>query len=335
MSKQNNNHNNHSNDFKSLSFFVPIILTVAFSLCILLLPASIQAKQPSENIIIVYQNSQSFSQQLISHLKKNIASRGYHVSTFILTPHKNQEKLTLLKNTKHKLLIAIGSQTTETLLKANINSPILSALIPRYVYKTLQLQYKNKKNWSSLLINQPLDRQFYLISAVLGKHKKTAVILGPNTKDLNQSLNKAAKKTSHSISIQKIKNSKQLPKTLDSLQKNIDVILTIPDPVVYNKNTLRNILLSSYRNRLPLIGFSQSYVRAGAIAAIYSKPKQISHQITSIMKTFFTHGYFKKNIYYPDDFSVALNKNIARSLGIKLASNRAIIKHIKKAEKKQ
>jgi len=335
MKTQNSTNNKHSSDFESLWFIVSVTLFYSVSLCFLLFPQNIQARETSDNILIVYQKSQGFSQQLISHLQKNMLANGYKTDTFILPSNDSSEKLHALKIKKSKLIIAIGSQTTQSLLNANIKTPILSTLIPRHVYKSLQLKHKNKHNWSSLLINQPIDRQFHLISAVLGKNKKTAVLLGPYTKDLNKSLIKASTKTAHPIQIQEIENSDQLPETLESFKGSIDVMLTIPDPVVYNKNTLRNILLSSYRHKLPLIGFSQSYVKAGAIAAIYSEPKQISRQITSIIKSFFNRGSFNKTVYYPADFSVALNKNIARSLGIKLATNRTIINRIKKAEKKQ
>ena len=46
--------------------------------------------------------------------------------------------------------------------------------------------------------------------------------------------------------------------------ENSEVLLGVPDGVIYNSNNIRNILPSSYRRGIPLIGFSQGYVRAGA-----------------------------------------------------------------------
>ena len=133
------------------------------------------------------------------------------------------------------------------------------------------------------------------------------------------------------INIEIIENSDQLTASLKALNHSVDVLLTLPDPIVYNKNTIRGFLLLAYRNKLPIIGFSKAYVKAGAIAAIYSKPEQISKQVLSIVDGFLSNNAFEHNNYYPDDFSIALNKNIARSLGIKLASEKSIIKQIKKA----
>ncbi len=243
--------------------------------------------------------------------------------------------LELLTIKKHTLLIPIGSQSTKLILEGKFKNPVLSALIPRHIFKSLQKKFPLKKNWSGLLINQPIARQFHLISALLGKNKNTAVLLGPYTKDLNRTLKNISNSTSHQINVKEIKESGQLSKSLDILNHSVDVLLTLPDPVVYNKNTIREILFSAYRNKLPIIGFSRSYVKAGAIAAIYSKPEQISSQIGSIVISYFKNKKFKKKQYYPDEFSVALNKNIARSLGIKLEPNSTIIKKIKKAEASQ
>jgi len=333
MKALNNLINKRHNGFVPFTFFVRIILLYFISL---FLPPQLHAQETliqtnnayQKNIIIVYQTSQKFSQQLIENLLGNFKASDYQAKKLILTPDNKPQTLNYLSQQKNILLIAIGSATTKTLLDAKIDLPILSTLIPRHVFKSLKQTYKNKKNWSGLFINQPISRQFHLISAVIGKNKKTAVLLGPYTKDLSQPL----KEVSANISIREIEISEQVPEALNSLNKSFDVLLTIPDPVIYNRNTLRQILLSSYRNKLPLIGFSQAYVKAGAVAAIYSKPEQISDQISRIVKQYFMLNEFENLEYYPDDFSVALNKKIARSLGINLASNQTIIKQIKKAE---
>jgi len=335
MSKFNNINNKQSNRYQPLPFVVPVIVLFILGICFLLTPLKLHAQDSDKSIVIIYQSSQDFSQQLITNLQQSFKSSGYKPLKVMLTPDNTPQKIKLLKTHQYKLLIAIGSETTKTLLDANIQTPILSALIPRHIYKSLKQTHKNKNNWSSLLINQPIERQLQLITAVMGKNKKTAILLGPYTKDLNQPLNKASTKTTQHLSIQEIKTSDQIPEALDSLNSSVDVLLTIPDPVIYNRNTLRGILLASYRKKLPLIGFSQSYVKSGAIAAIYSKPEQISQQISDITKSFFIHQSFKKTTYYPNDFSLALNKNIARSLGIKLAPSQTIVNQIKKAEKNQ
>ncbi|MCW8934024.1 MAG: hypothetical protein OQK98_04820 [Gammaproteobacteria bacterium] len=316
-----------ANGSMPLNFFVPTIklLVIAF---LLLSVIHVHANSADNTVLIVYQKSQGFSQQLIEQLEVSLPKKGYLVSKMLLKP----QQLDLQTINKQSLLIAIGSQATKTLLEANIDTPILSTLIPRHISNSLHAKYPNRKNWSRLLIDQPLDRQFHLITSLLGENKKTGILLGQYTKDLAKPLQDIAVKTSHKINIEEIENSDELTSSLKSLSNKSSVLLTLPDPVIYNKSSIRGILLLAYRNKLPIIGFSQAYVRAGAIAAIYSKPEQISEQINNISTSFFMNNNFEKKEHYPHSFSVALNKNIARSLGIKLPTSKTIIQQIKKAE---
>jgi len=313
-----------------LSFFAPGFMQLIFSILFLLSANSIQAKTADRNILIIYQKSQGFSQQLIDQLQLNLPKKGYHISKMLLDP----QELDVLAIKKYSLLIAVGTQTTKTLLETNITTPILSTLIPRHISISLQSRFPHKKNWSRILIDQPLDRQFHLITALLGSNKQSGILLGPYTKDLTNSLHKTAIETSQRITIEEIKNTDELTSSLKALSNKSNVLLTLPDPIIYNKSTIRGILLLAYRNKLPIIGFSQAYVKAGAIAAVYSKPEQISKQISNISSLFFINKSFSQKEYYPDEFSVALNKKIARSLGIKIATNESITQQIKKAEKK-
>lgn len=320
-----------ANGSMPLDFVVSTVKLLVSGFVLLLFSFPVHTNPTDKDILIVYQKSQGFSQQLIDELQHNLSKQNYSVSRMLLEP----QNLNVITIKKQSLLIAIGSQTTKTLLEANLSTPILSALIPRHISISLNAKYPNRKNWSSLLIDQPLNRQFHLITALLGTNQKAGVLLGPYTKDLTKTLQKISVKTPHKINIEEIKNSDELTPSLKALSNKSSVLLTLPDPVIYNKSTIRGVLLLAYRNKLPIIGFSQAYVRAGAIAAIYSKPEQISQQITNISINYFIKNIFENKEYYPDKFSVALNKNIARSLGIKLSTNETIIQQIKKAEMQQ
>ena len=71
---------------------------------------------------------------------------------------------------------------------------------------------------------------------------------------------------------------------LTKVLASADVILAMPDPMIFNNGTIHNILLAAYREERPLIGFSPAYVRAGALAAVYSTPQQIAHQIAETIQ---------------------------------------------------
>lgn len=307
-----------------------VISILLLSCFVLIFSDTLYAVPPAKNkILIVHQSTNSINQKIIHQLKQNPRLSAYQIQQLTLDPNT----IDASKLNDQQLLIAIGSKTTKRLLDAKLSAPVLSALMPNHLAKSFQTHYANKKNWSNLVIDQPIERQFHLITAIMGKHKKAGVLLGPYTSGMEKTLKKAARKTKHNIVTEHIKDPALISASIKSLNSVVDVLLTLPDPVIYNKSTIRGILLSSYRKKLPIIGFSKAYVKAGAIAAVYSKPEQISQQLADISNQFLKIGSFQKPVYYPDDFSVALNKKLAKSLGINMKNEAVIIKRIKKAER--
>jgi putative ABC transport system substrate-binding protein len=59
-----------------------------------------------------------------------------------------------------------------------------------------------------------------------------------------------------------------LPAALAHLSGAADALLAVPDTTVYTPQTAKALLLFSFRNRLPLIGPSETWVQAGALYAL-------------------------------------------------------------------
>lgn len=109
----------------------------------------------------------------------------------------------------------------------------------------------------------------------------------------------------------------RLAADLSLLLQNSDVLLVLPDAAIYRPDTIRNILLETYRQRVPMIGLSPHYVRAGALSAVYSTPEQIARQAVRMLGIYAATGRMPKS-QYPDDFEVAVNTRVAHSLGLNI-----------------
>ena len=109
------------------------------------------------------------------------------------------------------------------------------------------------------------------------------------------------------------------------------MLLTIPDATIYNALSMRNVLLTTYHFKVPVIGISPAYVRAGALCAVYSSPAQIAVQAAKIATRFSENGVLPQS-QFPIDFNVSINLQVARSLGIQLQEDTVIVKEIKAAE---
>jgi hypothetical protein len=283
-----------------------------------------------QRVLILHQQAAGFTQQLITRLQDDLSSQNILVDSALYSAQDTQSR-TL---NDYQLVITVGSRTSKALLDSDHNGAMLSLLIPENLAQGLAQLYPHKNRWHSLLLDQPLERYFHLISALLGKQTDTGLILGTLSETLHADYQKAANSTGHSLQIETVQQTEQLTVAIKSLSQRSDVLLMSADPEIYNKNTIRSMLLSSYRHRLPVIGFSKSLTHAGAIAAIYSEPEQISQQAAKISRQIL-NGEATEKTYSPDGFSVSLNYQVARSLGYRFSDENSIIQSIKSYEKPQ
>lgn len=301
------------------------VFVVMLASCVLA-PAAL-ADTGSQRVLILHHQATGFTQQLISQLQHDLSLQNIPVDR-ALHNHQGPQAENLHD---YQLIIAIGSRTSKALLDSDNNTAMLSLLMPENLALGFAQLYPEKNQWYSLLIDQPIERHFHLISALLGKQTHTGLILGELSETQQANYQKAAKNTGHSLQIENIQQTDQLADTIKSLSQHSDVLLMSADPYLYNKNTIRSILLSSYRHRLPVIGFSKSLTHAGAIAAIYSEPEQISQQAAKIARQIL-NGEPTEKYYSPDDFSVSLNFQVARSLGYRFSDEDTIVQLIKTYE---
>jgi len=229
------------------------------------------------------------------------------------------------------LIIAVGAKSLA--LAASGRSPVLAVLVSKVSFeKTLQEagSPQNKKLISAIFLDQPSKRQLNLIAVVLPEVKKVGVMYSSvSTEILN--LRKAILSTRFSLVESQVSSGEILHRQLSSLLEESDVLLSIPDVQIYNPTTMRNILLDAYQKKIPLIGISPSYVRAGALCAVFTKPEQFAAQAVAIAQQYLNEGSLPSP-QYPTHFDVQLNQQVARSLNILLKDNFAIHKQMKALE---
>src|SRR6266571_4556757 len=124
-------------------------------------------------------------------------------------------------------------------------------------------------NATGVVLEFPVETEFQWLLRVLPGQKKIGVLFNPTE---NQGRIDAAAKAARSVGLtlqaRKVDSPRELPDALDSLANRADVLWGVADQVVLNSQTVKPILLFSIRNRIPFIGLSQTWVKAGALYAL-------------------------------------------------------------------
>ena len=226
-----------------------------------------------------------------------------------------------------RMLVAVGSRATDEVLRdPRVNPiPVLSILLPRESFEQLasSAPERTRATTSAIYLDQPVPRQLALITTALPEWTRIALLSGPESAVLANEIAAEAGRLGLTVVPAQLHSERDLYAALRLTLKQPAALIALPDREIFNSHTIQNILLTSYRLRSPLIGFSPSYVRAGALLAVYSTPTQIGAQAAEASAAFLTNGALPAPAY-PTDFTVGINPTVARSLGIQLESPAAI-----------
>lgn len=216
-----------------------------------------------------------------------------------------------------QMLVAVGVDAMEAVEKGKLPQPVLNVLVPRAAFEKVARQggrLGDTRNFSAIYLDQPWARQFALIRQALPGRTRVGILLGPNSAELDTLLRSEAKAAGLVAVIEKTSDADPLPE-LKQLLGHCDAVLAVPDQSIYNRSTIQSLLLTTYRHQVPLFGFSASYVKAGAIAAVYSSPAQIGQQAAEVIQRLVVERHLPPP-QFSRYYSVGVNVQVARSLGL-------------------
>jgi ABC-type uncharacterized transport system substrate-binding protein len=219
-----------------------------------------------------------------------------------------------------KLFVAFGAEAANALAKAELRAPVLCALLPRGSFERALLESgrKSSSQFSALYLDQPLSRQLELIRLALPTARRVGVLWGPESLVQAPALRAFAQASGLELVEATVGRNELFFPSLKRVLEDADLLLAVPDPQVYNSSSIQNILLAAFRAKVPLVAFSPAYVRAGALLALHVTPTQVGLQAAAITRGVLQGKTLSSTPLYSQDFSVAVNEHVVRSLELTL-----------------
>lgn len=215
--------------------------------------------------------------------------------------------------------VGLGAAQAATGVQVTAPPPTLCLLIPRQAFRKLKTSAASRERLSALFIDQPLSRQLDLLRLALPERHRVGVIYGPSSIELAAELGEQAAQRSLRLATATVQASSEVYPALQKVLQDSDLLLLLPDPVAVNADTAYGLLLTTYRADVPVVGFSAGLLKAGALVSLYSTAQQQGRQGARIAARILAHGAMPMPPpEYPDDFTVAVNESVARSLGLHL-----------------
>jgi putative tryptophan/tyrosine transport system substrate-binding protein len=221
-----------------------------------------------------------------------------------------------------RLAVAVGVLAADALAALPSPPPVLAVLVPRAWYVKAgraRLGSDGNRLASAIFIDQPIERQARLIRLAFPDARRVGVLLSASQAGLLGELEIAMRAQHLELVHVTLAKEEQLIPALESILSEADLLLALPDPAVLNRNTAQSILLTSYRYRDPVLGYSRSLTRAGALLSLHSSPAEIGRQTAEwINNALLGPAVRLPAPAYPAYFSISINEQVARSLGFVL-----------------
>ena len=217
-----------------------------------------------------------------------------------------------------KVVVTLGAEGFRQVVARDLRVPVIAMLIPRQSFDSAVKLAGSKANGAvALYLDQPIARQLDLLRLAFPSAKRVGVVWGPDSGGQQPAWQSAMR----ARALQEVPAYLSASTTLfDALQAALDdvqVLLALPDPQVYNPATIANVLLTTYRARVPVVGFSPAMVNAGALMSVHTSSRQLGSQAAHMARQSLQGGVPPVS-QYPVEFEVSVNTRVARTLGLKL-----------------
>jgi putative ABC transport system substrate-binding protein len=309
---------------------------VHFSLCIFQFPSPAYSQQEPPTIAIIqpydikaYQEAvEGFLKHLGRRLKQDFNTIIYESPQGLYTT-LSQEENSLTQSTDEPhfkngvhlnsnidLILTVGTEATSEISRKISDIPIVFTMVldPDNI-----LTHRNDIVGASVDI--PPETQLRMIKEVLPTVKKVGVIYDPNRNAgfMRDSV-ALAKKLGLQIKSFPVKSQKDIPKALQQVSKDADVLWGIVDDTVYNSQTAKFIIQDTVKKyRIPFIGISASYVKAGALYALVFDNRDIGRQSAELANRILgATPVAELQSTTPEKIRLALNLRTAELIGIEI-----------------
>lgn len=214
-----------------------------------------------------------------------------------------------------RLLITVGNNAYESAAHFG-TAPILATMLLRSALAGLG----SRAPAGILALDVPVSEILAKMAYVFPGKTRAALIRNPDSHAIPQAtLAAQAKAAGMTLKILDCTRPEKLLQAFLSLRGQADFVICPPDGTLYNGTTVRPLILASLENRLPVVGFSESFVRTGAMAAVYPDYFDVGTQAGELAKKFLSNGALAGS-EGPRKLKVAANPRVARLLGLRLPS---------------
>ena len=266
-----------------------------------------------------YQNAVKGFRETLKAKNLSVAIENYDMQDDF---KRGLEIMKQLKASKPGLIVTVGSAATEVAHREIKDIPIVFSMVLNPVDSGFANSIKaSGNNMTGASMDISIRAQFAQLNAVMPNLRKIGVLYNPqNTKTVVDEATQTAEAMRLELIATAVTEERQVPKALERLCDKVDALWGLADDTVFTPQSTRFILIHTLRNRVPFMGLSPAYVKAGALLALSWDYEDIGRQAgESAIRILAGEAPEAIPITIPRNTFLFLNHRTAKRIGIKFS----------------
>lgn len=217
------------------------------------------------------------------------------------------------------VIVAVGSEGAAAVDR----SAPSGALLLRSVVFNSDVETAARQAWVTITVELPAAVLLGELKRVFPGKTRLGAIRGPMQSEAwAAALDAAAKQHGFSLQVLSCANAREVVNVFLRFKGAVDMVWLPPNRPLYNSATLKPLLLASLTNRLPIIGFSEQFVEAGALFGAGPDFLDVGRQTGALALRMANREPVAAH-HEARKFRFAYNERAARLVGIKAALSAA------------
>ncbi len=278
------------------------------------------AQSSLDEVVVVSSSENTYFRQTVETLRKRVDERVAIRAIDI------DSLSTESGSVGKRLFVTLGLKAAIELKQLNPQARVISAYITREQQQTL----RSGPGDTAVLLDQPLIRYLVFSKLMLGIDSLGVIERQPLL--LAERETRILQQYQLQLHQHRIDSDKKLLPVLRELLARNDALLMLPRQTIYNRDSLKGVLLTGYRNRKPVVSYSPAHVRSGALASIYSSPVDIGRHLALVVNRSLEQPRGPATFEYARLYSIATNAQVARALSITLPQESVLRRNLDELE---
>ncbi len=219
------------------------------------------------------------------------------------------------------LVLTVGSAATNQISGEISDLPIVfSMVLPAAGTRSLEELRQSRPNLTGATMQIPVQTQFTRLREVLPTVRRIGVLYDPDVSGpLIEDAAEAARALGLVLVPLPVASETEVLRQTSALADRVDVLWSVADSTVFSDQGLKHILLATLRNRIPFVGLSPAFVKAGALLAFSTDYRDLGRQAGELSLRVLTgEDAALVPLTAPRRLSLSINMNTAKQIQLQI-----------------